>query len=284
MMYNEKMAFAVKVDGKVLREFKDTVLIPFASEYSLLIKNLNTVRALVNITIDGTDVIPGGLVVNANSECDLERFAKDKSVGNRFKFIERSGAVEEHRGVKVEDGLIRIEYQFEKVFQRQDGFQWTSEKHIHHHHYDRPQWGTWYGSSAGGGMMIGSALPQNAAQSTTLSASAVSASPTMSFNAQAQVMRSAQTKGIAAPEILNEAGITVPGSESTQKFVTVSDFPLQPEKHVMVIKLLGETPDNKPVVKAVTVKAKQKCQTCGRTNKATAAFCSTCGTALTVYA
>ena len=133
-------------------------------------------------------------------------------------------------------------------------------------------------------MMTGSALPQNVAQSTTLSASAASASPTMSYNAQASVMRGARTKGISAPEILNEAGITVPGSESTQKFVTVSDFPLQPEKHVMVIKLLGETADNKPVVKAVTVKAKPKCQTCGKQNRATAKFCSTCGTALTVYA
>jgi hypothetical protein len=268
MMYNNQLAFAVKVNGKVLREFKDTVYIPFGSEYSLLIKNLNTVRTLVNISIDGQDAVPGGLVLDANSEIDLERFVKDKSIGNRFKFIERSGKIEENRGVKLEDGLIRIEYQFEKVFQRQDGIQWINH---HTHGYSRiPPATAWYGS--GSGMMFGSS---------TLSATACNApSPTMSFNAQAELMRSAtQTKSL-----LNETGITVPGSESTQKFVEVKDFPLQPEKHAMVIKLLGETPDNKEVRQPVTVKAKPKCQTCGKLNKATAKFCTECGTALTVYA
>jgi len=42
MMYESKLAAAIKVDGKVLREFKDTVHIPFGSEYTVLLKNLNT--------------------------------------------------------------------------------------------------------------------------------------------------------------------------------------------------------------------------------------------------
>ena len=48
MMYESKLAAAIKVNGKVLREFnKDTVYIPFGSEYSILLKNLNTKRAIV---------------------------------------------------------------------------------------------------------------------------------------------------------------------------------------------------------------------------------------------
>ena len=39
MMYLQKLAVAVKVNGKVLREVGDTVYIPFGSEYSILIKN-----------------------------------------------------------------------------------------------------------------------------------------------------------------------------------------------------------------------------------------------------
>jgi hypothetical protein len=59
---------------------------------------------------------------------------------------------------------------------------------------------------------------------------------------------------------------------------------MDPEKHSIVLKLLGETPDNKPVLKPVTVKAKPKCTTCGRQNKAHAKFCVECGTALEIFA
>jgi hypothetical protein len=82
----------------------------------------------------------------------------------------------------------------------------------------------------------------------------------------------------------NDAGITVPGSKSTQSFVTTSIGELEIEKHTIVLKLLGATPDNKPVIKPVTVKAKPKCVTCGRQNKAHAKFCVECGTALEIFA
>jgi hypothetical protein len=51
-----------------------------------------------------------------------------------------------------------------------------------------------------------------------------------------------------------------------------------------VIRILGETPDNKPVEKPVTVASKQKCDTCGHLNKATANFCTKCGTYLKLFA
>jgi hypothetical protein len=59
---------------------------------------------------------------------------------------------------------------------------------------------------------------------------------------------------------------------------------MEAEKHTIVLKLLGETPDNKPVLTPVTVKAKQECDTCGHKNKATAKFCNKCGTSLEVFA
>ena len=116
-MYNEKLAVAIKSNGKILREFKDKVYIKFGSEYSIYIKNLNNLRALVNVYIDGTNVTSGGLVVSANSEIDLERSLANNNlnVGNKFKFIERTGDIENHRGIKLEDGIVKIEYQFEKL-------------------------------------------------------------------------------------------------------------------------------------------------------------------------
>src|SRR5271157_5608703 len=118
MMYSDKLAIAVKVNGKVLREFKDTAFVPFGSEYSLLIKNLNSVRCRVSISIDGKDIADGdSFIINANSSMELERFLKNgnMSKGNRFKFIERTAGVEAHRGgAQVEDGIIRVEFEFER--------------------------------------------------------------------------------------------------------------------------------------------------------------------------
>jgi ribosomal protein L40E len=81
----------------------------------------------------------------------------------------------------------------------------------------------------------------------------------------------------------NDAGITVPGSKSEQKFTTVASFPLDWQTHCIVLNLLGETPDNKPVIKTVTVKHKQKCTSCGSQNKSHAKFCNKCGTALELF-
>ena len=118
MMYESKLAVALKSAGKVLREFKDTVYVPFGSEYSIFVKNMNSVRALVSVSIDGEDVGDGTqFIVDANDSVDIERFIKDGNFnkGNRLKFIERNEAVEDHRGIGVEDGLVRVEFQFERI-------------------------------------------------------------------------------------------------------------------------------------------------------------------------
>lgn len=115
-MYANKLAVAVKHRGKVLQEFGEVVYLPFGSEYGLLIKNLNIVRASVKVSIDGIDATPDvNLVVPPNSSIDLERFIKNGNLnaGNRFKFIERNAAVIAHRGARMDDGLIRVTFSFE---------------------------------------------------------------------------------------------------------------------------------------------------------------------------
>lgn len=113
-MYGNKLATAIKVDNKVLRENGEQVYIPFGSEYSIMIKNMNSVRVLANIEIDGRNVIPGGLVVNAGQTVNIERFVDNLNAGNRFKFIEKTQQISDYRGDRIDDGLIRITYQFEK--------------------------------------------------------------------------------------------------------------------------------------------------------------------------
>jgi hypothetical protein len=270
MMYGNKLAAAIKVNGKVLREFKDTIYIPFGAEYTILVKNLESKRAIVNIFIDGENVVPGGLVLNAGQEVDLERSIKNGNLteGNRFKFIERTGAVENHRGVKLEDGLVRIEYQFESILKPFST-------------YGNPMFKSIGGSGSYNvnGVLRGADF-SNGENTRRIAANAIDmTAQTMNLSA------SAIHDGMATMDSFqNEVGITVPGSKSNQQFSTASWFPTENEKHTLVFKLIGDLGNNKPVEKPVTVKAKPKCVTCGKQNKATAKFCSECGTSLEIVA
>lgn len=251
-MYGNKLAAAIKVNGKVLREFKDIVHIPFGSEYAITLKNLNTTRAVVNVYIDGDNVVPGGLVLNAGQSIDLERSIRNNNLteGNRFKFIERTSAVEEHRGVGIEDGLVRIEYQFEQlrpIINVAPVWNSTWDTHIY------PQGGVMRGITGSTGAWAG---PVGA----TYSSASLNAT---NISAQAN----------------NDVGITVPGSKSTQSFQTTTVGVLESTKHNLVFKLIGGT-----APKPITVKHKPKCITCGKQNKATAKFCTECGTALEIFA
>jgi hypothetical protein len=271
-MYNQKLVASIKANGKVLREFKDTVYIPFASEYSILLKNLNTTRAVVNVFIDGENVVPGGLVIDPGRTVDLERWIKNGNLseGNKFKFIERTSAIEDGpRGIKLEDGLVRIEYQFE----------------IPRPVLNIPQWGNVYASGSTtasynvNGMMR--SVDFSAGESMKASATSAMNSTLKSMNISASA--SEVHDGMATMD-WNDVGITVPGSKSTQSFQTTTVGTLETTVHNIVLKLVGDLGHNKPVTKAVTVDRKPKCVTCGKQNKAHSKFCSECGTALEIFA
>jgi hypothetical protein len=260
MMMTSKMVCCLKANGKVLREFKDTVYVPFGSEYSILLKNLNSKRAIVTITIDGTDVVPGGLVVNANQEIDLERFVTDMSKGNKFKFIERTAGIEKHRGVKSEDGLIRVSFKYEKVYEQNPTLFYPSGVRTFGNN-DIYSKGIGGSASFRSGGIVGQ---------------------TLSNNDSGRYLNSAQcsTASYSAPQ--NDVGITVQGSLSEQKFISVSDFVTESQEHVIVLRILGETDVGIPIAAPVTVKTRQECVTCGKLNKSNAKFCSECGTSLQI--
>lgn len=286
MMYNNKLAVALKANGKVLREFKDTVYVPFGTEYTIFIKNLNTVRASVTIEVDGQDATENvSLIINPKEELELTRFIKNGNLntGNRFKFIERTANIEQHRGVGVEDGLIRIEFEFERERQpmvtNTNGNHWWDQKigspwdsREYKFYYADPSYTTCDSSK---GLLRSSSPHGELMNSVTCNAVAHSA------NAAAPTIGPA-TAACAAPQSFNDVGITVPGSVSDQKFSTVYGFNGDGVKHAIVLKLLGESPAGQPVIQPVTVKVKPKCVTCGRVNKANTKFCSECGTALNV--
>jgi hypothetical protein len=243
-MYKNNFAAAIKVNGKILREFGDTVYLPFGSEYQIRLKNLNSARAHVSIEIDGDNVTDGGLVLNAYETSDLERFIRNGNLkeGNRFKFIERTSKIEDHRGIKLEDGIITIRYKFERPMP-------ILTRNVS------------YRAGGCGSMIKGSSEVYGvdinshdgfACIDTPLSAS------------------------------MNDTGITVEGSKSNQSFTTTYWRGAIGSVEVMNIKLLGETEENKMIREPVTVKTKLRCKTCGTINSATAKFCSECGTSLQI--
>lgn len=271
-MHQDKLVFAIKVNGKVLREFKDTVYIPFGSEYTLYIKNLNTTRAQIKINLDGKSISDDNeYIVNANSVLEIERFLTSGNLhtGNKFKFIERTAGVEAHRGINAEDGLIHVEYEFERpVPQLSINADWITGNHNKFiHNISSP---VFYGDIATNSTnrsMFTMATPQ------ATSALLASGSNVCGANASATV---------GGMNIANETGITVPGSKSSQQFSHCAAIRTDGVKHSMVIKLLGAI-DDVPVVKPTTVKQKPKCQSCGRLNKINNKFCSDCGTSLEIF-
>lgn len=286
-MYANRFVVAVKVNGQVLRETKDAVALPFGSEYSVLLKNLNSVRSQVKVSIDGEDAA-GTLVIGPNSTLELERFIRNGnlSAGNRFKFIERSAAVEAHRGVKVDDGLVRVEYQFERpqpeiietiVRERREPY-YPHPCPLPHIPYprrwsDRTPMRPMMGRPSG---RLGKATPSRSPGMRSMmrpqGASARSVNMSFSGGEGSATMDCAFTATA-------RAGITVAGSESNQQFHYVSGFPLEAQSHVIVLRLVGMV-GKLAVANPVTVKQKPTCSTCGKKNKAGVSFCADCGTAL----
>jgi hypothetical protein len=284
MMYQSKMVASIKVKGKILREFKDTVYCPFGAEYTILLKNLNTVRAVVNVFVDGENAVPGGLVIDPGQSIDLERWIKNVNLseGNRFKFIERTAKIEQGpRGIKEEDGLIRIEYQFEIPRPIFNSLQYPPGVRATKSGKSDYCLNNISASYNVGGKLRSVDWSKNG-EATIHAATAM----VNNYCDQNSIPTSASVHdGMTTMDwCANETGITVPGSKSEQKFQTTTVGALDPMVYNIVLRIVGDLGHNKPVEQAVTVKHKPRCVTCGHQNKHTAKFCSECGTALEIFA
>ena len=292
MMFKNQLAVAIKHNGKILRESKDLVHLPFGSEFSVLVKNLNSRRVKFTLHIDGTDVLNGTeIIVNANSESEIKRFIRNGNMneGNAFKFIERTQAIEDGpRGIKVDDGIVRVEFWFEqaspevKTVIHNDI--WYRDYYPYYHPYRRnifsPPYDIYYGIS---NTIADTKLGSNEGICRGMTSSASDGS----VDLQNAMFSATQSSTIAANNIsaqnastsFNEAGITVPGSKIEQKFINTYGFNPEAQSHVIILRLAGKI-GAAEVVAPVTVKTKNICSTCSHTNRYNAKFCSQCGTSL----
>lgn len=313
MVYSEKFVAVVVCDGKILREKRvdgeDVVKMPFNSEYSIKLKNLNSVRALVSVEVDGKDVLDGkNLIIDANEDFDLKGFLKGYEATNAFKFIKKTQEISDHRGDKIDDGFIRITYQFEK----QPEIQKTVIHENHHYrdyYHDRYDywWNKrWYGPPIGSsdityGSSMGyknSAFDEASASDTkSLSSSRARGSSVGGTSCDVPMASSSCfSKGIGSPlrsqsllmpdmapvvdqedSLGLDEGITVKGERVNQQFKYGSVGALEEAKQVIVIRLKGTDKKNEVIKKAVFVNTKITCDVCGKKCESNTRFCPRCG-------
>ena len=284
-MYQEKMVVCLKNNGKILREKEGIIQIPFGSEYSIYIKNMESRKAKVKISIDGVDVLNGqSLLINPNETTELEGFLNDCIAKNKFKFIPKTKEISEYRGDKIEDGLIRVEFWYEKlkpitqhinqVFNPNPNPWWVTYKQPT---YDiSPTWTT--------------NTNLNCSNSTNIVNKSMQMDCLRSFDnnvCQTSLTSNCSTSDITAQNCssLNsiksfDDGITVKGEEISQQFKYGNIGVLEENSHVIILRLVGFNDIGDKVEKVVTVRDKLQCRICGKVSGSSGKFCDRCGSYL----
>lgn len=259
-MFSNNFVVAIKVDGRFIREDKEFVSLPFSTEYSIYLKNMNARDALVKVEIDNIDVLDGNsIILRANVFVELSGFMKGNSVTNKFKFIKMTEEISEFRGTKPEDGLIRVSYKFTKPVAEKYVYKEIVYPYIYYPywHYDNKPY-TVYGTI------------------TTTGNSSDGSSSYTCYN-----MRNDQFSltGAINCNFSETDGITIKGQHAKQIFQSSYIGKLEDNEYVIILKLVGEK-NNKVVEKIITTQDKKLCSTCGLKNDGDSSYCKRCGTYL----
>ena len=189
---------------------------------------------------------------------ELDGFMKGMSAKNRFRFIKKTKQISDYRGDKADDGLIRVEFAYEKV---NNWFHCGPIKYTL--------------NTYNSGNVFSDAAVYGNGSFTSCSNDGLDRLKGSSRKIDLQ------NNGCGAAAIPPETdeGITVKGEEIDQGFVYGHIGELE-RSQVMVIHLCGEKTNGTVVSKPVTVKTRLRCKTCGVLSRSYAKFCSNCGTFL----
>lgn len=242
MMYSNRFVLAVMINGETLREINGNVYLPFNTEYDLRLRNMNLLRAVAKVKIDGIHATPldGGVVVPAGGTLDLKRFVIDGNLdtGRRFKFVKTSHH-EVHDPFSKDNGIIEVTFELE----RSQPVQFVGYVDI------SPSWNST------------TVLPTTFNRD---SCSGVSYN-THNFSKLNSLTRCADT----------EVGATVPGSVSNQKFVSTWIDTDPATKQTLRLRLVPTGDQSQPVTVANTRWV--YCPSCRGKCKSSAKFCQHCG-------
>jgi len=273
-MYQEKMVVCLKNNGKILREKEGIIQIPFGSEYSIYIKNMESRKAKVRISIDGVDVLNGqSLLINSNDTTELEGFLNDCIAKNKFKFISKTKEISEYRGDKIEDGLIRIEWFWEKLKPITQQINQVFNPISPWITYKQPIYdynSTW--------MTTTSSINPKSVQMDCLR-SLNNDICTTSFSTQNLSAQNCSLNNSVSLKSFDE-GITVRGEEISQEFKYGNIGVLEENSHVIILRLVGFNDVGDKVENVVTVRDKLQCKICGKVSGSGSKFCDRCGSYL----
>ena len=254
MVFQNNFVAVVVCNGQILREHDDVVTLPFGSDYSLKLKNMESRKASVLVSIDGTDVLNGSrLIMPPNSKTVLDGFLDGHDVRNRFRFIQKTKEIIEHRGDKLDDGIVRVEYHFEK---RKDEFTY---------HYNTTLYPSW---------------PIYRPYCPPPNPWVIQCGGTSEWKGSTTASSNVGGKSVMCSSPADDEGITVRGGDANQHFRHGSVGTLESNSYVITIRLRGTTESGAVVEQPITTRVKLECPTCGRTSKSSQKFCGHCGTRL----
>lgn len=295
-MYSNKLVACIAVNKKIVREDNDIVRLPFGSDYQIYIKNENSTRALVDITIDGKHILEGRSIVLNPGEGHYVLTRVESSKHYNLKFIEKTAQISAHRGDKAEDGLVKISYQFLK---QKEEIKYTYTPIIE-------PWPTsskwdWIPPQPYTFCSTQSLLSEpniNVVEQTLQrritdggpggqSANAFYSQP-FNGNPNASFGTSSASLGQASFNCnysgpVNESGITVNGKKRddvSYQSTYINENDLESTTHVMILQLLGEDPSKKAVTQVRLTRTKVQCPICGTPNNSGNKFCANCGNCL----
>ena len=249
MVYKNNFIVVVKCNGKVMREQNGAVTLPFGSEYSIMLKNKDSRKAVASVEIDGEDVMNGHkYIVPANTSVELKGFLKGLNAKNKFRFIKKTKEISDFRGDRLDDGLIRVEFWHEE--QQPVPLVWPSFV-LYNNNYEYKD-----------GYSI---------NDTSSGLTEPTYTATCNFS---------NTKSVQPPV---DEGITVKGSKTNQQFNYGSVGTLEHNSSVIIIELKGTTKRAGKVMvvrKPITVSYRKQCSSCGKKWRSSMSFCGNCSTAL----
>ena len=259
----EKFVVAIKNQGKILREREGAVYLPFGSEYSILMKNLNSRKALVSISIDGKD-IGDKLIIDANRSIDLDCFVDKMNNNNRLKFVQFTKDIQNNLGDNIENGFIRVEVVYEKEKPKVNEITCWNYHNIYQppifYEYE-PTWKVDNFTTTCCNNDVAKTVNSNCLRSGSC----------------VQPMSVSSITFDSCDEPLQDEGISVPGSVSNQSFIYGNIGELEENKTVLILQLKGFKLDGNSIKEAVTVKYNIICKYCGKKNDSLNKYCGNCG-------